>query len=64
MELCSFGLKSLPLCCLMFLRISLHLRQSLLSNLVREKTIVLFVSDFRHCCQRVLCHVWNYTSLL
>ena len=41
------------LCCLFH-------RQSLL----REKTIVLFVSDHCHCCQRLLCHDWNYMSLL
>ena len=31
---------------------------------MRVKKIVLFVSYLRHCCQRPLCHDWNYMSLL
>ena len=63
-EYCSLCLKSFPLCCLMFLRIFLPLRQSWPSNLVREQTIVLFVSDRRTSLLVLVCHDWNYMSLL
>ena len=35
-----------------------------LQIVVREKTIVLFVSDYWHCCQRLFCHDWNCMSPL
>ena len=38
--------------------------QSFPSNLVREKTIVLSVSDLCHCCQRQFCHDRNCMTLL
>ena len=41
----------------------LPLRQSWPSNLVRERTIVLFVCEFHHCFQWLI-HDWNYMSLL
>ena len=42
----------------------LSLRQSWPSNLVREKTIVLFVSDHRASLLELVCHDWNFMSLL
>ena len=63
MELRSFYLQSFPLCCLILLRVCLPLRQSWPSNLVREKTIVLLVSDLCHRCRRSLSHDWNCMSL-
>ena len=60
-----FCLKSFPLCCLIPSRIFVPRRKSVLpSNGMREKTIVLFVSDLRHCFQRLPCHDWNCMSLL
>ena len=47
-----------------FLRIFSSLRQSCPSNLVREKTIVLFVSDHRTSLLLLVCDDWNYMSLL
>ena len=48
----------------MFLRIFLPRRQSWPSNLVRERTIVLFVSDHRTSLLVPACHDSNYMSLL
>ena len=60
----SFCLKSFHLCCLVFLRMFLSLRQYWPSNLVRRKTIVLFVSDHRTSLLVLVRHDWNYMSLL
>ena len=64
-EFLSFGLKRCPHCCQKFgLRIFLSLGQSWPSNLVRENTVVLFVSDHRTILLELVCHDWNYMSLL
>ena len=47
-EFCSICLKSSHLRCLILLRVFLPRRPSWPSNLVRERTTVLFVSDLRH----------------
>ena len=62
-EFCSFCLKSLHLCCLILLRVFLPRRLSWPSNLVRQRTTVLFVSDLRHGFPRLL-HDWNCMSVL
>ena len=63
-EFCTFCLKSFHLCCLMVLKIFLPRRQSWPLNLVRDKTIVLFVSDYRTSLLVLVCDDWNYMSLL
>ena len=63
-EFRSFCLKSFHLSCLMFLTTFLPRRQSWPSNLVRERTIVLFVSDHRTSLLVPVCHDWNNMSLI
>ena len=46
------------------LRVFLTLGQTWPSNLVREKTVVLLVSDHRASLLELVCHGWNYMSLL
>ena len=62
-EFRSFCLKSFHVCCLILVRFFLPRRQSWLSNLVLERTIVLFVSDHRTSLLVPVCHDWNYMSL-
>ena len=61
-EFSSFCLKSFHLCCLTLLRVFLLRRQFWPSDLVRERAIVLFVSDLRHGFRRPV-HDWSFMSL-
>ena len=56
--------RNFALCCLMFLKIFLLLRQSWPSSSVQDKTIVLFASDHRTSLLVQVRHDWNYVSLL
>ena len=58
-------LSSLPVYCLIPVRIFVPRRQSVFpSSRMQEKTSVVFVSDLCHCFQWLLDHDWNYMSLL